>query len=88
MEHTTKVGVEKEGRRKECRNKRDRGSRKGKGELEKEGEGEEMQFRMYILGNVSRCPGLVLVERPRSDLHQLQIPSEHQAQHFFCFVFA
>ena len=38
-----------------------------------------------MLIHVSRCPGLVLVEHPRrdvSDLQQLQIPSEHQAQHF------
>ena len=43
---------------------------------------------LYILCNVSRCPGIVLVEHPRrdvSDLQQLQIPSEHQALQFFLY---
>ena len=40
MEHITKWESEKEGRRKGCRNKRDRGSRRGKGASEKK-EGEE-----------------------------------------------
>ena len=44
MKHTTKVGVG-EGRRKGCRNKRDRGSRMGKGSSENEGEGEERGSR-------------------------------------------
>ena len=64
-----------------CRNKRDRGSRRGKGALEMEGEGEERgslksklapsplpHAVLYVMlihtGNVSRCPGLVLVELP------------------------
>ena len=78
---------------------RDRGSRRGHWKRRGEGESGEQAgplptpiysavVMLYILGNVSRCPGIVLVERPRrdvSDLQQLQIPSEHQAQHFFLY---
>ena len=76
-----KGGVEKEGAR-----------RRRKGESKsKLDPSPRTVCHKSIFGNVSRCPGLVLHERPRRDVsdkyswhrHPVQIPSEHQPQEVF-----